>query len=110
MNTGVPLIACRQSNYNAKEGHFVVIIGLDGTDVVFHDPSQGADQREGIITFLAKWAYSGPQVTGGVAIWVSKEDLSRTLHPDQPNHWTARHLGISVDDPAFKSALVVREL
>jgi len=88
----IPLIACqRYTNDAYMLGHFRVIIGVEKSGVVIHDPDQrtgGASQEWTWGKLLDHWKQSGPNVTGGVAIWIANDPISpNPLAPDQPNAW-----------------------
>lgn len=46
--------------------HFVVVLGLDQNDVLFHDPADGPDRRALRDDFLTAWATAGYR---GVRLW-----------------------------------------
>ncbi len=47
--------------------HFIVPLALVQTEVVFHDPADGPDQRVKLDDFLGAWATAGYR---GVRIWI----------------------------------------
>jgi ABC-type bacteriocin/lantibiotic exporter with double-glycine peptidase domain len=87
----MPLIACQRSNHDYMLGHFRVIIGAEKTGVIIHDPDEGRGGARQVWTWdklLDHWKQTGPNVTGGVAIWISNDPISpNPLAPDQPNAW-----------------------
>ena len=86
----VPLIACQQVLEQPLFGHFRVILGISDTEVRFHDPhpqNGGKNMQWPIDRFMDAWRHTGDNVTGGVAIWISKTPVASPLDPDQPNYW-----------------------
>jgi predicted double-glycine peptidase len=87
----IPLIACqRYSDAESQAGHFRVIVGVDEREVAFHDPSAetgGRECRWPLAKFMDYWRPTGPNVTGGVALWVAEREIPSPLGPDLPNAW-----------------------
>jgi ABC-type bacteriocin/lantibiotic exporter with double-glycine peptidase domain len=86
----LPLIACQQWHKDRSLGHFRVIAGIEDDQIVFHDPEVGTGgSRLPYLNFIREWRPTeGGNVTGGVAIWISKEPLRETpLGSDFPNPW-----------------------
>ncbi len=91
-NLSIPLIVCqRYTDDLYKLGHFRVIIGIEETGVILHDPDQksgGAHQEWTWDKLLDHWKQTGPNVTGGVTIWIANDPIPQNpLSPDQPNAW-----------------------
>jgi hypothetical protein len=87
---GIPLIACQRFDDKEPFGHYRVIIGVEHSNVIFHDPFSGPSLTLDMLKFLDLWRIVLPahNVTGGVSIWISKKDVPSTpLLPDLPNPW-----------------------
>nr|WP_244500972.1 papain-like cysteine protease family protein [Methyloceanibacter marginalis] len=87
----VPLIACqRYSDDERHLGHYRVVVGLDDSGVILHDPcpkTGGQAVRWPLTKLHDYWSRTGENVTGGVAIWIAKREIECPLDADLPNHW-----------------------
>ena len=88
----VPIIACQSaSEQHPQVGHFRVLTKVTLKEVTLHDPLQsrgGPDQIWSGSKMFKFWKFSGPNVTGGIAIWIANEQLRNDmLDPADPNLW-----------------------
>jgi predicted double-glycine peptidase len=86
----VPLIACQRSHEDPAIGHFRVLFGVEGNEIILHDPdveTGGPNLRWTVARLIEHWRWSGENVTGGVAIWVAREVIDCPLADDLPNAW-----------------------
>lgn len=84
----IPVIACqRYTDEWPLIGHFRVIFGIEGSDVLLHDPAFGPDQRWPIEKMLDYWRPTGENVTGGVVIWIARQELEHIPVRIEPNPW-----------------------
>jgi hypothetical protein len=77
----MPFIVCQQWT-NPLLGHFRVIVGIDGGDIIMHDASPeigGANMRWPIARVIDVWRPTGLNVTGGVAIWITPTPLTANM-------------------------------
>jgi ABC-type bacteriocin/lantibiotic exporter with double-glycine peptidase domain len=63
----IPILVCKQRK-NPILGHFVVIIGINESNIIFHDPEDGKKRKIKIKKFINEWKATGSEVTGGVFI------------------------------------------
>lgn len=89
----IPLIVCqRWKDDDYLSGHFRVVIGIDSRSLIFHDPNikTGGERCSWPVDkFMDYWKTTGPNVTGGVAIWVAEREIADPLDPGEPNQWAA---------------------
>jgi predicted double-glycine peptidase len=86
----IPVIACQRSAIDPLLGHFRVIIGINGDEVILHDPDRangGKAIKWSVENLLDQWKSTGKNVTGGVLIWIAKKPIDDPLGPDLPNPW-----------------------
>jgi ABC-type bacteriocin/lantibiotic exporter with double-glycine peptidase domain len=79
LDRDIPLIACQSMADKPLLGHFRIITGKDDTAVLIHDPDPktgGAFQRRDIQRLIALWQPTGVNVTGGVAIVITKKSTA----------------------------------
>jgi ABC-type bacteriocin/lantibiotic exporter with double-glycine peptidase domain len=72
LSQNTPFIA--SLNYGLLNGmkpsvelHFVVVLELEGPEVIYHDPADGPSRRVNLNQFLSAWHSAGSQ---GVRVWV----------------------------------------
>ncbi len=89
----IPLIACQKyTDRLPLLGHFRVIIGIENNEVILHDPcpdTGGQNLIWPIKKLREHWKRTGNNVTGGVAIWISKEMVESPLGLNLPNDWNS---------------------
>ena len=86
----VPPIVCQQWQGNTARGHYRVIIGVSGRNIVFHDPEDGrggASMSLPVEAFIEQCKPVLPDVTGGALIWFAQTDLVTPLDPKDSRHW-----------------------
>lgn len=70
----IPIIACKQWDHDRTYGHFVVIVGVVGDEIIYLDPDHGpGPQTKSIEKFIGEWEPTGEEVIGGQFIIMSKE-------------------------------------
>ena len=68
----IPIIACLQWRKDQPlQGHYRVLIGRDGSDVILHDPAAGTEKWP-MSKLTDYWYATGPQVPEGHAVIVAK--------------------------------------
>lgn len=80
IDSGNPVIVAVTIQMNpAKKGHFMVVLGIEGDEVIVHDPGKtaGAFKRYPKQQLLASWATSGNAV-----VYVDRKSSAPTWHPD----------------------------
>lgn len=83
IKTKCPIITCIQSIGNKLEGHFVVIININESNIIYHDPLEGKNRKIKLKKFINRWEETGQYVTGGVFIVFStKSDLCNVLRKE----------------------------
>lgn len=63
----VPILVCKQWK-NPLLGHFIVVIGINKSNIIFHDPEDGKKKKLKIKKFIKEWQPTGPEVTGGICV------------------------------------------
>lgn len=80
--SGLPVIACKQWGMDPKYGHFVVIVGLEGGQVMYLDPEKNQQvQKKEVKDFIGEWQpTSGGEVVGGEFIVIRNEKERFKIH------------------------------
>lgn len=80
--SGIPVIACNQWERNPEYGHFVVIVGLGGGQVMYLDPEKNEQvQKKEVKSFISEWQpTSGGEVVGGEFIVIGNEKERFKIH------------------------------
>jgi uncharacterized protein YvpB len=65
--SGIPIIVCQQfSKESPLIGHFRLVIGFEGKNIIFNDPFTGQTLIISEKEFIELWQPTGQNVTGGI--------------------------------------------
>lgn len=77
LKQGIPVIVCQQFTKSESQiGHFRVVFGVDKENIYFHDPHPkfgGVSIKWTHNEFVDFWQPTGPNVWGGVYLWIKKK-------------------------------------
>lgn len=76
----LPIIACKQFSDDCRLGHFVVIIGINDSNIIYHDPyNDGKKRKLKLKKFIKEWLPANEEVTGGVFLLFYPRNKSYSL-------------------------------